>query len=180
MRKLLVIPLVALVCSPLLAADRKFILYDANTTIKFVGTKPGGKHDGGFKKVRGEVGATGTDVTKLQISVDIDTTSLWADDPKLTGHLKSPDFFDVKRNPSARFVSTKIAKGDAGNYNVSGDLTLNGKKKSITFPAKISLATDKLILDASFKINRHDFGISYGKGKIDDDVSVTVEVNKGK
>jgi polyisoprenoid-binding protein YceI len=176
MRKLFAVLLVACLCSPLLAADQKIVLSEANTTIKFVGSKAEGKHDGGFKKLKGQATVSGTDVTKLQIAVDIDTTSLWADDPKLTGHLKSPDFFDVKRNPTSRFISTKIARGDDGNYNVTGDLTLNGRKKSITFPAKITLANDRFTLDASFKINRHDFGISYGKGKIHDAVTISVVV----
>jgi polyisoprenoid-binding protein YceI len=176
MRKLLAILLVACLCSPLLAADGKFALDGTNTTVKFVGSKAEGKHDGGFKTVTGTATAAGGNILALKIAVDIDMNSLWADDPKLTGHLKSPDFFDVKRNPTARFVSTKVGLNRDNTCTITGDLTLNGKKKSITFPAKITLTNDKFTLAASFKINRHDFGISYGKGKIYDDVAITVAV----
>src|SRR5688572_17686342 len=77
-----------------------------NTKIEFVGTKPNGKHEGGFKNVAGT--AVGAEPTDLKIDVEIDTTSLYSDNPKLTQHLKSPDFFGVKTHPKAKFVSTKV------------------------------------------------------------------------
>jgi polyisoprenoid-binding protein YceI len=161
------------------AGEVKFVLSGDNTKLTFVGTKPNGKHDGGFKKLTGAATIDGADVTTMKIAVDIDMTSTWADNPKLTNHLKSPDFFDVKNNPKAKFVSTKIGKnGDA--YTVTGKLTLNGKTKELSFPAKITLGGDSVSLSTSFKINRHDWGISYGKGMIDDDVTLAVSVGAKK
>ncbi|HVK16651.1 MAG TPA: YceI family protein [Fimbriiglobus sp.] len=159
-----------------LAADGKFTLTGENTKVEFTGTKPEGKHDGGFKKVVGAVTLTGTDPATTRIEVTIDTNSLWSDDPKLTGHLKSPDFFDVKTNPNSKFVSSKVEK-DGANYKVTGELTLNGKKKEISFPATITTAGGALKLDSEFKINKGDFGMNYGKGKISDDVTIKVKID---
>lgn len=96
--------------------------------------------------------------------------SIYTDDEKLTGHLKTADFFDVEKFPKASFVSTKItpdaAKG-AGFYTVTGDFELQRQKKSITFPAKITVGDDKVEVDAEFAINRKDFAIVYA-GKTDD------------
>jgi polyisoprenoid-binding protein YceI len=161
------------------AGEVKFALSGDNTKVTFVGTKPNGKHLGGFKMVTGSATVNGTDATTLKVAVDIDTDSLFADDPKLTGHLKSPDFFDVKNNPKATFASTKVEKS-GGDYTVTGKLTLNGKTKEISFPAKIEVTGTNLTLSSSFKINRHDWGISYGKGKIDDNVSIGVSVGAAK
>lgn len=158
-----------------------FPLTGQNTKIEFTGSKKDGKHDGGFKSLTGEATATAGDPTTLKLNVVIQTDSLWSDNDKLTAHLKAPDFFDVKTNPTAKFVGTKAEKlPDAKSiYKVSGDLTLNGKTKPISFPAVITLG-DTLTLDSAFKINRQDFGMSYGSGKVDDVVALRVKVDAKK
>src|SRR5205823_6223661 len=72
-----------------------------NTKIEWVGTKPGGQHKGGFKQLAGTVDLAGNDPTKASIVVEIETDSLFSDNPGLTGHLKTPDFFEVKTYPKA-------------------------------------------------------------------------------
>src|SRR5262249_25742699 len=91
-------------------AGAQFPLTGTNTTIKFVGTKPGGKQVGGFKELTGTATVEGTDPTTLKLNVEIDMNSLYTDTPKLTNHLKSPDFFSVKSNPKSKFVSTRVEK----------------------------------------------------------------------
>lgn len=178
-RVLMTVVLMGLAAGLTGAAEVKFALSGDNTKVTFVGTKPEGKHDGGFKKVTGAATVDG-DPTTLKIAVDIDTDSLYSDDAKLTGHLKSPDFFGVKNNPTAKFATTKVEKGNDGGYAVTGNLTLNGKTKEVKFPAKIEAGADSLTLTSTFKINRNDWGISYGKGKIDDDVTIGVAIKAKK
>jgi polyisoprenoid-binding protein YceI len=163
----------ALVSIPAGAAD--FALTDKNTTITFVGSKPNGKHEGGFKVVSGTASSPGDNLTALKISVDIDMNSLYSDNPKLTTHLMSPDFFGVKSNPKAKFTSTKVEKSGT-DYTVTGDLTMIGQTKSITFPAKIAFAGGALTVSSSFTIDRTQWGMTYGRGKIDDAVKLAVEV----
>lgn len=158
-------------------ADTKVELTGANTKIEFTGTKADGKHDGGFKDVTGSA-SVGDGAESLKLKVEIDVASMYSDDDKLTGHLKSPDFFAVKKHPKATFEVTKVAKADKG-YEVTGDLTLLGKKKKVTFPAEIKVA-DGVDLKADFKIKRSDWGMTYGKGKIDDEVSLKVAVTAKK
>lgn len=143
-----------------------------NTKIEFTGKKPDGKHDGGFKKLSGTWTAPGGDPTKGKIDVTIETPSLWSDHPGLTMHLKNQDFFDVKTHKSATFKSTKIEK-DGDKYKVTGDLTLLGKTKSISFPAEIKGSS----LKSEFSIDRIEFGMTYGKGKVDDKVELRVKVD---
>src|SRR5258708_4135920 len=78
----------------------KYKLDGKNTEVEFVGTKPQGKHTGGFKKLKGHVSGAGSDVTTGKVEVEIDVKSLYSDDKKLTGHLLSADFFDVKSHPT--------------------------------------------------------------------------------
>ena len=158
------------------AGEHKYALNAENTKIVWTGAKPGGKHEGGFKKIAGA--AVLAEGAGLKINVDIDCESLYSDNEKLTGHLKSVDFFAVKEHPTAKFVSTKIEKADKG-FVVTGDLTLLGKTKQVSFPATIATG-ESLVLNASLTINRNDFGMSFGKGKISDDVALQISVNAKK
>jgi polyisoprenoid-binding protein YceI len=68
--------------------------------------------------------------------------SLWADDEKLTGHLKSADFFNVEKFSQSTFELTCLKSVSDDNYQVSGNLTLNGTSKNITFPASAKIQGD--------------------------------------
>lgn len=154
------------------AKDGTYKLTAENTRIEWTGTKADGKHDGGFKKLTGTAKQAGSSIS---FEVEIDTASLYSDHDDLTKHLKAPDFFSVKEHPKAKFKSTKIEQTSDG-YKVTGDLTLLGKTKKVTFPATIS--TDNgLNVDAKFTINRQDFGMSYGTGKVHDDVQIRVDLH---
>jgi polyisoprenoid-binding protein YceI len=134
--------------------------------IDFIGSKVTGQHHGGFTAFQGSMNLVDNDPTKSSVEITIDTTSLWADNDRLTGHLKSPDFFDVASHPQATFQSTAIVKdGDA--YTVTGNLQLHGVTKSISFPAAIAVGNDQVVVNSEFFIKRFDFGIAY-KGKADD------------
>jgi polyisoprenoid-binding protein YceI len=165
----------ALILAPVLGMAADFPLTDKNTTIKFTGSKPNGKHEGGFKAVSGTASVKDNDPTTLKITLDIDMDSLYTDTDKLTAHLKSPDFFGVKTNPKSKFVSTKLEKsGD--DYKITGNLTILGKTKEITFPAKLAVGADGVNLSSSFTIDRTQWGITYGAGKIDNAVKLTIKV----
>ena len=141
-----------------------------NSKVEFTGSKVTGKHDGGFKQFSGAIDLVNNKVEESSVYVDIDATSVFTDADKLTEHLKSGDFFEVEKFPKASFRSTKIeadtTKG-AGNYLVTGDLTLHGVTKSVSFPAEIKISAEDVSVSSEFAINRKDFGIVYA-GKADD------------
>src|SRR5262245_47066768 len=157
----------------------EYALTGSNTTVTFIGTKPNGKHDGGFKTLSGTAVVPDDDLTKLKIDVEIDTTSLYSDNPKLTNHLKSPDFFGVKTNPTSKFVTTKVERDGAG-FRITGDLTLLGKTNSIMFPAQIAIKGGTLNLTSKFTIDRTQWGMTYGQGKVDNDVTLGVKITAKK
>lgn len=142
----------------------------ATSKIEFTGSKVTGKHDGGFKKFVGKIDLVGEKAEDSAVAFEIEMASVFTDADGLTKHLQEADFFEVAKFPKASFVSTKIvpdtAKG-AGNFTVTGDMEIRGVKKSITFPAKITVAADAVSVNSEFAINRKDFGIVYA-GKADD------------
>jgi polyisoprenoid-binding protein YceI len=147
-----------------------------NTQVRWVGTKKDGKHEGGFTRFKGSISPASADLAAARISLEIDTDSLTSDNPMLTNHLKSPDFFDVKKFPKATFTSTAIkAEAKDGNTHViTGALTLHGTTKPITFPAKVAVSGDALTIDSTFTFDRTEHGITYAPDKVDKTVTVTV------
>ncbi|HSS19015.1 MAG TPA: YceI family protein [Pyrinomonadaceae bacterium] len=140
-----------------------------NSKVEFDASKVTKTHHGAFKQFSGQIDLA-KNVTDSKVTIDIQTGSVEVDDPELTTHLKTPDFFDIAKFPKATFTSTKIdaaAGGAANSYTVTGNLDLHGVKKSISFPATIQTNADSVAVDAEFAINRKDFGIIYA-GKADD------------
>ncbi|MFP6897602.1 MAG: YceI family protein [Roseibacillus sp.] len=148
------------------AGSAKYV-FTGNSTIGFVGSKVTGSHSGGFKKFTGHFTLKDGVPVGNDHKVDIDMTSIWADNDRLAGHLKSADFFDVEKFPTAVFDITKIEKQSGTSYTVTGNLTLHGVTKSVTFPATVSHSDDIAKIEAKFDINRFDWDISF-PGKKDD------------
>lgn len=141
----------------------------AASKVEFVGSKVTGKHEGSFPTFSGKIDLAAGRPEASKITVNIDTTSVKTDNEKLTGHLKSPDFFDTEKFSKASFESTSIkAGGEKGaTHTVTGTLDLHGTKKTITFPATVAVTPEAVTAKSEFSINRKDFGINYA-GKADD------------
>ena len=171
--------------SPQTAGGQTYTITPQNSKIEFIGSKVTGSHNGSFEKFNGEIHYANNDPTQSHVKITIDTPSVKTDDPKLTEHLKTPDFFDVAKFPQATFESTAIkAGGDRGaSHTVTGNLTLHGVTKSVTFPATISVSGNNATVDANFAINRKDFGINFAGAQdnlIRDDVVMKLTIRGTK
>lgn len=153
--------------SPKTAATETLAITPDNSKVEFIASKVTRSHNGSFKQFSGTIELAGESVPNSRVTIDIDSASVVVDDPELTAHLKTPDFFDVAKFPKANFVSTKIEPAGGDGYTVTGNFDLHGVKKSISFPATIKVTADNAAVDAEFAINRKDFGIVYA-GKADD------------
>lgn len=153
-----------------------------NSKIEFVGTHVGDNPDprtGGFAKFSGKIEVDPDAKTVKAIKVEIETASLWTSIDRLTNHLKSPDFFDVREHPKAEFQSTSITAGERnGSINVTGDLTLLETTKEITFPANFIVSGAGMILRSHFTIDRTEFGMEFGPDRVQKEISLTVAVGE--
>jgi len=145
--------------APAAAATASLPINPSNSKVEFVGAKVTASHPGGFTDFAGKVDLVDP-IEQSQIDVTIQTASLYADKEKLTKHLKSPDFFDVEKFPTATFKSTQIKKEGDGHV-ITGDLTLHGVTQQISFPATVAATDSEVSANAEFSINRKDFGIVY-------------------
>ncbi len=170
--------------APAVDAMVTYNVLPATSKIEWTGSKVTGKHDGGFTQFKGTVQVPAGKVQGARIAVEIQTDSLVSEPDKLVTHLKSPDFFDVQKFPTATFESTTIDAGDSPTaFTITGNLTLHGVTKSIQFPAKVTATDAALQATAEFVINRKDFGLVYPgmpDDLIRDDVVIRLNLNAPK
>lgn len=138
--------------------------------IEFVGAKVTRDHQGQVRDFDGWIEYAASKPARIGFEMNLD--SIETDTEKLTGHLKSADFFDVAKYPKATFVSgslTETAPGTAGGatHELKGTLDLHGVKKDVTIPVVATTTPEGVRTTSEFSINRHDWGISY-KGAADD------------
>lgn len=153
----------------------------AASSVAWLGNKISGKHNGTIRISNGALqlqdgkltgGKFTINMTSLA-NLDITDTSYKA---KLEGHLKSPDFFDVTKYPDATFEITSVADSGNNKLKISGNLTLKGISKNITFDADVIESTPAAFkAKADFNINRHDWGITY-PGQKDDAISQEINL----
>jgi polyisoprenoid-binding protein YceI len=158
--------LAALFVLPLCSAKAvETLSLDADASkIEFVGKKPDDSHAGGFKKFNAKAVADFETPANGSLAIDIDATSLWSDDEKLTNHLKNPDFFDVRKYPKITFKATQILPSDDdGKVMMKGDLTMLGKTAEINVPCTASVGDKQIEIDATFVIDRTRWGMTYGE-----------------
>ena len=107
------------------------------------------------------------DMESLAVTA-VSTTKIPAE--KLEEHLRSDDFLSVATYPTAGFVIKHVANG-----TVTGELTIKGITKTITFPATIVSETPtRLVADASVTLNRANWDIRYGSGSFFEDLGDAV------
>lgn len=134
----------------------------ASSSVGFTGAKVTASHDGRFERFSGTVRLDPSSITESSVSITIQMGSVQIEPARLRGHLMSADFFDVERFPTSTFESTNIAAGgEGGTHTVTGNLTLHGQTRAITFPATIHVTDAEVHARAEFSINRRDFSIVY-------------------
>jgi polyisoprenoid-binding protein YceI len=104
-------------------------------------------------------------------SIMVETTGKGGGESMLAKHLKSADFFDVEKNPTSLFIIKSSEKSGGENlYDITGDLTLKGITKPLTFPAMIYMQDGKLTAEGTINLDRTQWDIKYGSGTFFEDI----------
>ncbi len=143
---------------------------------------------GSISGVKGTVVLDDADITKSKIDATLQTSTVNTGNDARDKHLKSPDFFDVDKNPSMNFKSTLIAR-NGGKLQMTGDLTLNGVTKPVTLdvdgpspPQKGMGGKTVSGFSATGTLSRKDFnfGSKYSAPMLGDDIKFTIDVEINK
>lgn len=77
---------------------------------------------------------------------------------KLDGHLNSADFFDTANHSTSTLTFTEVKLSEKNSYKVTGNLTIKGITKPITFNISVNGNT----ATATLKVNRTKYDVKYG------------------
>src|SRR5579884_2090999 len=129
---------------------------------------------GRFDDVAGIFALDANDPSKCSFELTIKAQSVDTNNQKRDDHLRSPDFFNVKQFPQLTFKSTAV-KATNGGYEVTGDMTMHGVTKSVTFPlvggrkAEFPRGMQRTGYSTEFVLKRSDFGMDKMLNAIGDD-----------
>lgn len=149
-------------------AKTKWTIDDTHSSIEF-----SVKHmmianvKGAFNDFEASVEADPADLTTADIQFTVQLASIDTRNTDRDNHLRSADFFDVENNPTMTFKSTNIVKKDEGEYDVTGDLTINNTTKSETFAVtfegegKDPWGNDRAGFSGTGALNRSDYGLTW-------------------
>ena len=155
------------------------------STVHWTAKKVVGGHEGTINIKSGSLQTDKGKIVGGEFVIDMNSMAC-TDAPKLTGHLKNEDFFNVPEYSTAKFAITKVDNSKATPV-LHGNLTIKDKTKAISFPVKV-IKSDGSGLEAEamgIKINRLDFDIKYrsasffadlGNRAIEDEFTLDVKI----
>ncbi len=164
----------------------------AHTRVGFVARHlVASKVRGNFESFTGTI-EVAADLAKSKIDVTVDTASVNTNATDRDNHLRSGDFFDTENFPTMRFVSTDIKDLGDGEFEVTGDLTIRDTTRPVTLDTTfLGIISDpwgngKAMLEATTKINREDWGLTWnatleaGGLLVSKEITIELEVQAAK
>jgi polyisoprenoid-binding protein YceI len=121
---------------------------------------------GRFNALRGQLSLDEQNPAISWVEAEVEAASIDTHNRLRDAHLRSAAFFDVKKYPTIVFHSTHVEPVSGQDYKVTGNLTLHGVTKPVTFD--VTYRGQRTIMDAptsltaKAKVNRHDFGLGQG------------------
>ncbi len=109
------------------------------------------------------------DLSTIKANFSAKVASINTDNEKRDNHLRSGDFFDAEKAPTLTFVSKKAVQTGPGAAKLTGDLTIRGVTKEVTFDVEglnteiKAPGAERYVVggSATASVNRHDFGVSW-------------------
>lgn len=142
--------------------------------------------EGRFKDINGTIEYNADDISKSSVRFTAKIDSIDTGVAARDTHLKSADFFEAEKHPEMTFQSTKVARVN-GRLNLTGDLTIKGVTKQVSFPFSMTggikdpWGGTRFGIAAGTTLNRKDFGINFGtklpSGALDVANEVSVELH---
>ena len=121
---------------------------------------------GHFDQFEGNAHVDTTTPANSSVNVTIEAASVTPGNEQRDGHLKTPDFFDIANYPQITFVSTSVER-DGSEWDITGDLTINGVTKSVTIPfeetgsAKDPFGNTRVGFEGDVTIDRTEWNLSF-------------------
>lgn len=124
---------------------------------------------GYFKEYDAQITTNGDDISTAKIQFTINTNSIFTDNEKRDGHLRSDDFFNAEKFPQIVFKSKSIIKMGDGKYKLTGDFTIRDVTKEIELDVKLNglikdgFGNERAGFKITGEINRFDYNLKWNK-----------------
>jgi len=140
--------------------DEKYTVDTERSKIDWTAKKVGGGHTGTIKINSGSLTYNGKSLTGGTFLIDM--SSITSDNERVTNHLKSDDFFAAEKNPNSKFEITKVSPAGTDRINITGNLTIKGISKPVSFPATIKQQKDLIVAVANgIRVDRTKYDIKF-------------------
>jgi len=142
--------------------------------------------NGEFKKFDLKVTTPNADFTDATIEMNAEVNSINTGIEMRDNHLKTPDFFDAEKYPEISFKSTSVKKGKNNSYTVTGNLTMHGVTKTVSFvavhtgTAKNRAGNDVAGMKMTGSIKRSDFKVGDTSPGLSDEVKLIADIEVAK
>jgi len=173
------VAVIGIVAAPVRAAD--YTVDDSHSSVTFKISHLGiSEVHGRFDDMAGTFEIDKDDPGKCSFTLTVKTESVDTNNKKRDDHLRSPDFFNVKQFPAITFKSTKVALAKDKSYVVTGDLTMHGETKPISFNLKggkeveFPKGTKRIGFTTELTLKRSEFGMDKMAPAIGDDVQISI------
>jgi polyisoprenoid-binding protein YceI len=152
--------LLALACTPALAAEDCYTADAAGSEVTFRVMQSGAPFSGGFRRFSGEVCFAQGRITRIDATLD--PASVDSGLPELDTVLKDKDFFAVRDHPRVSFTSTSVqSQGDT--HTVRGTLEIKGTRRDVEVALRSQATGGKLVVTGSFTLDRLQYGVGTGE-----------------
>ncbi len=119
--------------------------------------------------------------SRSSVTIEVRADSIRTKMPRLTKHLRSPDFLNARQFPILRFTSRTVSQAAKDRFRVLGTFEVRGNEQEVEMLVELVGIRQggKLMVGFSteFVINRHDFGISYLPNGLADEVTVRMDIH---
>lgn len=133
--------------------------------------------NGSFKGLKGTVKFNEANPSTALFNLSVDAATVNTGINARDNHLKKEDYFDVAKFPLITFTSTKIsATAKQSNFNATGNITIKGVTKTISFPFTATAKSNGYIFSGSFLLNRRDFNVGSSSLILSDNLNVSFSV----
>lgn len=158
---------------------QQFTPVDAESKVHFVIKNFGINTGGDFTGLKGDISFLPDHPSSCKFNVSVSAATVDTDTPARDKDLRGEEYFDVQKYPDIKIISTKIDKTnktDSGFYFFTGDLTIHGITKPISFPFHAEKVVVDYLFTGNFEINRLDFGVGDKSSVLGNRVTVSLSV----
>lgn len=156
------------------ASSQQYKPVDEKSEVKFTIKNFGLNTSGSLNGLQGTIkfDPSNVNASSFEVSVNVNTINTGID--SRDSHIKKEEYFDAAKYSTINFTSTGITKNQ-NDYTVTGNLTIKGVTKTISFPFSVQNQENGLLFSGNFSINRKDFNIGGSSAVLGNNVDIQLK-----